>query len=206
MDEKNKSEETIKEPEKETSQEGEDSVKKKKASKETAPAEEESKEEMVTIPLKSMKEQLKEIDDLKEKVNTYSEGWQRERADLINYRNRVLRDRDQEKQNLTVEIIKKYLVLHDDLGLALKNPPADQASKQWVDGIALILKKMQKILEVEGIEPINTEKVDFDPQLHEAISHEENPDYKSGQVIEVIKPGYKIENRIIRPALVRVAK
>ena len=206
MEEKNKSEEKIKEPEKETPQEGQDSVKKKKASKETAPTEEESKEEMVTIPLKSMEEQLKEIDDLKEKVNTYSEGWQRERADLINYRNRVLRDRDQEKQNLTVEIIKKYLELHDDLGLALKNPPADHESKQWVDGIALILKKMQKILEVEGIEPINTEKVDFDPQLHEAISHEENPDYKSGQVIEVIKPGYKIENRIIRPALVRVAK
>ncbi|MHB8806246.1 MAG: nucleotide exchange factor GrpE [Anaerolineaceae bacterium] len=206
MEEKNKSEETIKEPEKETPQEGEDSAKRKKAPKETVSTEEESKEEMVTIPLKSMEEQLKEIDDLKDKVNTYSEGWQRERADLINYRNRVLRDRDQEKQNLTVEIIKKYLVLHDDLGLALKNPPADQESKQWVDGIALILKKMQKILEAEGIEPINTEKVDFDPQLHEAISHEENSEYKSGQIIEVIKPGYKIENRVIRPALVRVAK
>jgi len=178
----------------------------KKAPKETVPPEQESKEEMVTIPLKSMEEQLKEIDDLKDKVATFSDGWQRERADFINYRNRVLRDREQEKQNLTVEIIKKYLVLHDDLGLALKNAPAGQESKQWVEGIALILKKMQKILEAEGIEPINTEKVDFDPQLHEAISHEENPDYKSGQIIEVIKPGYKIENRIIRPALVRVAK
>lgn len=70
----------------------------------------------------------------------------------------------------------------------------------------MILKKMQTILEAEGIEPINTEKVDFDPQLHEAISHEENSAYKSGQIIEVIKPGYKIDNRVIRPALVRVAK
>lgn len=206
MEEKDKSEETIKEPEKETSQEESESTKGKKAPKETVPPEQESKEEMVTIPLKSMEEQLKEIDDLKDTVNTYSEGWQRERADFDNYRKRVLRDRDQEKQNLTVEIIKKYLVLHDDLGLALKNAPVSQESKQWVDGIALILKKMQTILEVEGIEPINTEKVDFDPQLHEAISHEENSDYKSGQIIEVIKPGYKIENRVIRPALVRVAK
>jgi len=206
MEEKEKREETIKEPEKETSHQSEDSARRKKAPKETVAPEEENKEEMVTIPLKSMEEQLKEIDDLKEKANTYSEGWQRERADFDNYRKRVLRDREQEKQSLTIEIIKKYLVLHDDLGLALKNPPAGQESKQWVDGIALILKKLEKILEVEGIEPINTEKVDFDPQLHEAISHEENSDYKSGQIIEVIKPGYKIENRIIRPALVRVAK
>ncbi|MGV8025906.1 MAG: nucleotide exchange factor GrpE [Anaerolineaceae bacterium] len=206
MEEKEKREETIKEPEKETSHQSEDSARRKKTPKETVASEEENKEEMVTIPLKSMEEQLKEIDDLKEKANTYSEGWQRERADFDNYRKRVMRDREQEKQSLTIEIIKKYLVLHDDLGLALKNPPAGQESKQWVDGIALILKKLEKILEVEGIEPINTEKVDFDPQLHEAITHEENSDYKSGQIIEVIKPGYKIENRIIRPALVRVAK
>lgn len=206
MEEKDKREETIKEPEEETSQEEPESTKGKKSPKEIVSPEQENKEEMVTIPLKSMEEQLKEIDDLKDTVNTYSEGWKRERADFDNYRKRVLRDRDQEKQNLTVEIIKKYLVLHDDLGLALKNAPADQESKQWVDGIALILKKMQTILEAEGIEPINTEKVDFDPQLHEAISHEENSAYKSGQIIEVIKPGYKIDNRVIRPALVRVAK
>ncbi|RJQ41966.1 MAG: nucleotide exchange factor GrpE [Anaerolineaceae bacterium] len=206
MEEKDKNEKTIEKPEKETPEPGTESPKGKKVSKETANPEAESTEEMVTIPLKSMEEQLKEIDDLKDKVTTYSEGWQRERADFDNYRKRVLRDRDQEKQNLTVEIIKKYLVLHDDLRLALKNAPTGQESKQWVDGIALILKKMQKILEAEGIEPIDAEMDKFNPQFHEAISHEENPDYKSGQIIEVIKPGYKIENRVIRPALVRVAK
>jgi len=194
MTEKDTQEEQVKEPEKE------------KQPKKTSSGKNESKEEMVTIPLKSMEEQLKEIDDLKEKTNTYSEGWKRERADFDNYRKRVQRDQEQEKQNRMIDIIKKYLVLHDDLGLAMKNAPSGQENKQWLDGIALILKKMENILETEGIEQINTEKVDFDPNLHEAISHEENPDFQSGQIIEVVKPGYRTKNRIIRPALVRVAK
>jgi len=206
MGEKDKHEEPIKEPEKDTASKSADTIKEEKPLKESSSNKEESKEEMVTIPLKSMEEQLKEIDDLKEKAQTYADGWKRERADFDNYRKRIQRDREQEKQNLTVEIIKNYLVLHDDLRLALKNVPAGQENAQWLDGIALILKKMEKILDVEGIEQINTEKADFDPNLHEAISHEENPDFKSGQIIEVVKPGYKINNRIIRPALVRVAK
>ena len=162
--------------------------------------------EMVTIPLKSMEEQLKEIDELKEKVKEYSDGWQRERAEFENYRKRVVRDRDQEKQNITVEIIKKYLVVNDDLALAMKNAPDSKENQQWVNGIELILKKLDTILDAEGIEPIQTDKEFFDPQFHEAISHEDNPDFESGQIIEVVKQGYKINNRIIRPALVRVAK
>lgn len=163
-------------------------------------------EEMVTIPLRSMEEQLKEIDDLKDKVKSYSDGWQRERADFDNYRKRIVRDRDQEKQNITVDILKKYLDIYDDLDLAMKNAPQSEEVKQWKDGIAMILKKMHKILETEGIEPVSTDMKFFDPQYHEAISHEDNPDFESGQIIEVVKKGYQIKNRVIRPALVRVAK
>jgi len=153
-----------------------------------------------------MEEQLKEIDELNDKVKSYSDGWQRERADFDNYRKRVLRDRDQEKQNITVDIIKKYLDVYDDLYLAMKNVPQSKEIKQWEDGIAMILKKMYKILEAEGIELINSDMKFFDPQYHEAISHEDNPEFESGQIIEVVKKGYKINNRVIRPALVRVAK
>ncbi len=169
---------------------------------EESPAE----EEMVTIPLKSMEDQLREIDELKEKIKEYSDGWQRERADFDNYRKRILRDRDQDKQNISIDLIKKYLAIYDDLDLAMKNSADSADLKQWIDGIALIIKKMHKILETEGIEPIDSEIKFFDPQLHEAISHEENPDYESGQIIEVVNKGYKINNRVIRPALVRVAK
>lgn len=169
-------------------------------------AKKQKEEEMVTIPLKSMEEQLKEIDELKDKVNEYSDGWQRERADFDNYRKRILRDREQDKQNLTIEILKKYIDIHDDLNLALKNAPESRDGKQWAEGIALISQKMQRILDAEGIEVINDELNTFDPQFHEAISNEENDDFESGQIIEIIKKGYKIGNRVIRPALVRVAR
>ena len=173
---------------------------------ETPHEESPAEEEMVTIPLKSMEEQLREIDELKEKIKEYSDGWQRERADFDNYRKRILRDRDQDKQNISIDLIKKYLAIYDDLDLAMKNSADSADLKQWIEGIALIIKKMHKILETEGIEPIDSEFKFFDPQLHEAISHEENPDYESGQIIEVVNKGYKINNRVIRPALVRVAK
>ena len=164
------------------------------------------KEEMVTIPLKSMEEQLREIDELKDKVNENLDGWQRERADFDNYRKRIMRDREQEKQNITIDVIKKYLSVHDDLYLAMKNAPESDECKQWIEGLNLISQKMMTILDTEGIEQIDPHNDLFDPQFHEAISLEENPDLESGQIIEVIKRGYKINNRVIRPAMVRVAK
>lgn len=209
MAEKEKKEKLKKEPGEEIVEiidEIDESEKSTESSQTTETSIKEDTEEMVTIPLKSMEEQLREIDELKEKIKEYSDGWQRERADFDNYRKRVVRDRDQDKQNISVEFIKKYLAIYDDLDLAMKNAPVSEDFKQWVDGIALIIKKMHKILEAEGIEPIDVGIKFFDPQFHEAISHEENPDYESGQIIEVINTGYKINNRVIRPALVRVAK
>ena len=68
------------------------------------------------------------------------------------------------------------------------------------------MKKLNKILDEEGIKPIPAENAIFDPTLHEAISNEENSDFESGQIIEVLKQGYTIGDRVIRPAQVRVAK
>jgi molecular chaperone GrpE len=76
----------------------------------------------------------------------------------------------------------------------------------WLVGYKLIDQKLKNLLEGEGIAPIPAENAAFDPALHEAISHEENPDFESGQIIEVVQKGYTIGDRVIRPALVRVAK
>jgi molecular chaperone GrpE len=68
------------------------------------------------------------------------------------------------------------------------------------------VRKLQSILDSEGVECINQNKVPFDPNMHEAISNEENPDFVSGEVIEVVRQGYKLGDRILRPAMVRVAR
>lgn len=162
--------------------------------------------ENVTIPLKEYAAQLEEIDDLKKKTDEFSEGWQRERAEFANYRKRVERDREMERQNSKLDIIKKYLAVHDDFERAMKNLPPENLQAAWLDGLKLIDQKLKNLLEGEGIAPIPAENVAFDPALHEAISHEDNPDFESGQIIEVVQKGYTIGERVIRPALVRVAK
>ncbi len=162
--------------------------------------------ENVTIPLKDYADQLEELDDLHQKVDEFSDGWQRERAEFANYRKRVERDQVMQKQNNKIEVIKKYLAVHDDFERALKVIPTESKQESWFEGLNLIYQKLNNILDGEGIAPIPAENGAFNPQLHEAISHEENEEFESGQIIEVIQQGYTIGERVIRPALVRVAK
>lgn len=135
----------------------------------------------------------------------YFEGWQRERADFQNYKKRIERDQASLKGFISAEIIKKYLVVIDDLQLALKNRPASSDCQGWVDGIQLIYQKLISILEGEGVETIPAEG-EFNPNIHEAISQIDHSSVESGHVVEVMRQGYKIGERIIRPALVIVAR
>jgi molecular chaperone GrpE len=147
-----------------------------------------------------------ELEKTRMESKEYFEGWQRERADFANFKKRIERDQAQMAQSMSGNIIKKYLVVLDDLDRALKNRPTDQEGAKWAEGIDLIYRKLQTILENENVKRIPVETELFDPNIHEAISHEDSPDHKSGQVIEVLQHGYMIGDRVLRPALVRVAK
>lgn len=147
-----------------------------------------------------------ELEKVRSEAKEYFEGWQRERADFANYKKRIERDQIQMSQNLNGNIIKKYLVILDDMDRALKNRPVEPEGAKWAEGIDLIYRKLQTILENENVKRIPAESAEFDPNFHEAISHEDSPDHESGQVIEVLQQGYMIGDRVLRPALVRVAK
>jgi len=147
----------------------------------------------------------KERDEANQKASEYFEGWQRERADFSNYRKRIERDQNESHLNTRANLVRKYLDIIDDLELALKTRPDQNADSAWVNGIELIYRKIKTILEAEGLKTIPVVK-DFDPNLHEAITHEENPDHQNGEIIEVVQQGYKLGDRILRPARVRVAK
>jgi molecular chaperone GrpE len=101
------------------------------------------------------------------------------------------------------DVIKKVLPALDDLERALQNRPADDA---WASGIELIARKLQNILENEGVKRIEAQGVAFDPTFHEAITHESSDEVASGHVIAVAQNGYMLGERVIRPALVRVAQ
>lgn len=140
------------------------------------------------------------------KANEYLEGWQRARADFANYKKRVERDQAQTYQNAAASILKRYLGVIDDLERALKTRPTDGDGAAWAEGIELIYRKLLSILESEGIQTMDAERMPFDPNLHEAIMSEESDQHESGQIIEVLQQGYLIGEKVLRPAMVRVAR
>ena len=127
----------------------------------------------------------------------------RSQAEFQNYRNRMQRDNELMYVSMKGDIIKKVLPALDDLERALQNRPDDNG---WANGIELIARKMQNMLDVEGVKRIEAEGLEFNPNFHEAISHEPNDRVESGYVIAVVQNGYMLGERVIRPALVRVAQ
>ncbi len=146
----------------------------------------------------------KRLEEAEAKAAEHLDGWQRAQAEFINYRNRVQRDQETMKSVMKGDIIKKFLPVLDDLDRALQNRPEEAGS--WMDGIELIHKKLQSILESEGMTLIKAEGQLFDPNFHEAISHEPSESVESGHVIAVVQNGYMLGERVIRPAMVRVAQ
>ncbi len=169
----------------------------------------ETQAEAVATP-ENVEQLSAEIDGLKRQVEEAEaklaesvQGWQRAAADFQNYKKRVERDNEMMYASMKGDIIKKVLPVLDDLERAMQNRPTDDA---WANGIELITRKLQNILNSEGLKRIEAEGMPFDPNFHEAISHEHNEDFESGQVIAVVQNGYMLGERVIRPALVRVAQ
>jgi len=156
-----------------------------------------------TVSLEEFEALKKQLEENQAQAAEYKDGWQRAVADFQNYRKRVERENSGVYQNALAEIIKSYLPILDDLERALQSRPADLA---WVEGIELIYRKLQAILEAEGVKRIEAEGNVFDPNLHEAISQEPAEGQESGRVIAVVQNGYMLGERVIRPAMVRVAQ
>jgi len=148
----------------------------------------------------------KDLEESRAKANEYLEGWQRTLADFSNYKKRVDRDQAQVYQNAAGTIIKRFIEVLDDMDRALKNRPQEGKGAVWANGIELIYRKLISILENEGVKAMDLKGQVFDPNLHEAITLEDSADHESGQIIEVLQQGYMLGDRVLRPALVRVAK
>ena len=149
----------------------------------------------------------KEIEALRQEIDEKTDQHLRARADFENYKKRILRDSTRSSQDAKTSILKIFLVAADDLERALKNKPTAKELENWFNGIELIHQKLINQMKSQGIERMEIQPGDaFDPNLHEAITQEEHEEFSDGQIIEVVQPGYCISDRIIRPAMVRVAK
>ena len=145
--------------------------------------------------------------DLRKQSEDYLDSLQRERASFANYKRRIDLDNASYADRLLAEHVKFFLPVADDLERSLLHRPEDPECASWIMGIELILQKLLKSLEAKDVRPMDIKPGDmFDPNTQEAVTHEENDTYTNGQIIEVIQTGYLIKDRVIRPALVRVAK
>jgi molecular chaperone GrpE len=135
------------------------------------------------------------------------DGWQRARAELANARRRFDKERSEAGQFANAALIRKILPALDDLDRAMKTVPADLSDHAWVNGITLVQRKFQNMLESEGVKPIEVKPGDkFDPAWHEAVTHEDHTEHKEGEIIAEVQKGYQFGEQVLRPALVRVAK
>ena len=163
--------------------------------------------EVQNVELEALQQRLEEAEaktrELEAKSAENLDGWQRSVAEFQNYKKRIDRDRESDKAIMKGDLIKQFLPALDDLERALQNRPEDDS---WSSGIDLIKRKLQSILESEGLQRIEAEGTAFDPNFHEAISFESADGLESGHVIAVVQNGYMLGDHVVRPAMVRVAK
>jgi molecular chaperone GrpE len=152
-------------------------------------------------------EQLRtELQATSAKADEYLAGLQRERAEFSNYRRRTSEEREAMLGLAGEDLIRKVLAIADDFDLAIDNRPPDLAGSSWVYGVTAIDRKLRALLDSEGVRPVEAEPgKPFDPREHEAIVNVPGTGRAEGEIVDVIRRGYKLRDRVLRPALVAVA-
>ncbi|ACL70031.1 nucleotide exchange factor GrpE [Halothermothrix orenii] len=157
--------------------------------------------------IKHLKERVKEleteVDELTEEKNNIFNKLQRLQADFINYRKRTNKEKGKIGIRAKIELIEKILPVVDNFERALNSAPDEDEFKQGVD---MIYRQLMDTLKKEGVEVIPAVGEPFDHNLHEAIMQVEDSKYESGTVVEELQKGYILEDKVIRPAMVKVAK
>jgi len=147
-----------------------------------------------------------ELEQARAQAGEYLDGWKRAQADLVNYRKRVERDAAEALRYAAGQAAARFFPMLDDFERALRERSESQTFDQWAAGVELIYRKGIAALEAEGITPIEVaEGAEFDPNVHEAVTREMHPDRRDGEVLEVVHTGYRMGDRVLRPAQVRVA-
>ena len=150
-----------------------------------------------------------ELEDERRRADASTLGWQRERADFSNARKRFERDLLTSRFNAKVDTLRALLPVLDDFERATENLPAVEDGNEelqvWLEGMEAIRRKLLKALADAGVQPLDPLGEPFDPTLHEALGHDSDTDMESGLVSATLQKGYVCGDRVLRPALVRVA-
>ena len=151
----------------------------------------------------SVEELKQQLAQEKERAENNLASWQRTAADFQNYKRRVEQEREETARLANASLMINLLPLVDDLERALDSVDTRLAGMTWLDGVRLIERKFKALLEMNGVTEIEADGLDFDPNVHEAVTFGPGEDNK---VISVVQKGYRLGGRVLRPAMVIVGK
>jgi molecular chaperone GrpE len=148
----------------------------------------------------------RERDEARTRADEFLAALQRERAEFLNFKRRTSEEREAMLGLAGEDLIRKVLAVADDFDRAIDARPAALAGDPWADGIAAIDRKLGQLLESEGVTAIDAAPgVRFDPRVHEAIANVPGTERADGEIVEELRRGYRLRDRVLRPALVAVA-
>jgi molecular chaperone GrpE len=144
--------------------------------------------------------------ELQRQRDDYYDRLLRKTAEFDNYRRRVERERAQVGEAAAADLLKELLPLVDNLERALKAETGQDATDAYRRGVELIHQQLLEALRKRGVRPVEALGTDFDPHYHQAVAHEMSEGHREGEVIEEFSRGYMLGDRLLRPAMVKVAK
>lgn len=145
-----------------------------------------------------------QLADLQRERDDYYDRWVRKTAEFENYRKRVERERREQADQTVVDLLLELLLVLDDFDRVLEVDAENLDA--YRRGVELIRSKLQDVLRKRGVRPIEALGTLFDPNLHQAVAHEPSDEHRDGEVIAELRRGYMIGDRLLRPAMVKVAK
>lgn len=170
----------------------------------------ENKEEEEAKEERDLEEKVRELEEKLDQEEKKSEDYLNQlkyvKADFENYKKRAERESREETRQEVERFVTKFLEVLDNLERALESARHSRKKKPLVEGIEMVHDQFLKLLEEEGLEEIEAQECEFDPNEHECITVEEGEDGEEEKVIEVFQKGYKFRGRVIRHAKVKIAR
>ena len=148
----------------------------------------------------------KDLEEVRKEVVQNRDHAQRAQAELLNFRRRTEEERVSQQQYSNSRLLIKLLPVVDELEMAVNHADDGAAQHPWAEGVKLIQRKIATLLESEGVAKIETVGTQFNPLVHEAVGTEESTKYPVGHIVEVVRNGYQLHERVIQPAQVVVAR
>ncbi|MDD5739014.1 MAG: nucleotide exchange factor GrpE [Candidatus Pacebacteria bacterium] len=147
-----------------------------------------------------------ELEECKKLCDEYLAGWQREKADFINYKKEAGKRTEELVDFVKVQWVLELLRIVDNFDRAIQHKPSEEGALNWAKGVEMIDSQLKEFLKSEGVQEVKALGEKFNPEFHEAVEQQESDSEKSGEIVEVLEKGYTLNNKLIRPAKVKVTK